>query len=58
VPRGGYWREVLNSDAEVYGGSGVGNRGGMQAEEVGSHGHGQSLVITVPPLAVVVFAQA
>jgi 1,4-alpha-glucan branching enzyme len=49
VPRGGYWKEILNSDAEVYGGSGLGNRGGMQAAE-------QSLVITVPPLGIVVFA--
>ncbi|MEO8707273.1 MAG: 1,4-alpha-glucan branching protein GlgB [Kofleriaceae bacterium] len=56
VPRGGYWRELLNSDAEVYGGSGVGNRGGMHAENVGCQGHEHSLVVTVPPLAVVVFA--
>ena len=33
VPRTGFWRELLNSDAEIYGGSGVGNRGGMQAEQ-------------------------
>ncbi|HEV7556379.1 MAG TPA: 1,4-alpha-glucan branching protein GlgB, partial [Kofleriaceae bacterium] len=39
VPRGGHWREALNSDAAIYGGSGVGNRGGMDAEAVplGNH---------------------
>ncbi|MBA3397386.1 MAG: 1,4-alpha-glucan branching protein GlgB [Deltaproteobacteria bacterium] len=56
VPRGGHWREILNSDAEVYGGAGLGNRGGMNAEHHGSHGFEHSLVCTVPPLAVVVFA--
>ncbi len=55
VPRGGFWRELLNSDAEIYGGSGMGNRGGMNADATSSHGHDQSLVITVPPLGVVVF---
>jgi len=58
VPRGGYWREILNSDAEVYGGSGIGNRGGMDAENHACRDHEQSLVITAPPLAVVVFAAA
>ena len=55
VPRAGYWREILNSDAAIYGGSGIGNRGGMHTERVGWHGHEQSLVITVPPLGIVVF---
>ena len=55
VPRGGYWREVLNSDAELYGGSGQGNFGGIEAAPVGAHGRYQSLTITLPPLAVVVF---
>ncbi|HEX7842684.1 MAG TPA: 1,4-alpha-glucan branching protein GlgB [Kofleriaceae bacterium] len=58
VPRAGYWRELLNSDAEVYGGSGVGNRGGMASEAVACGSHEQSLVVTAPPLAVVVFAAA
>ena len=56
VPRGGFWRELLNSDASVYGGSGVGNRGGVTAEPVACRGFEQSLVVTAPPLAVVVFA--
>jgi len=56
VPRGGFWREVLNSDAEVYGGSGLGNRGGMHAEPVAFRDYEHSLVVTAPPLAVVLFA--
>lgn len=56
VPRAGFWREILNSDADVYGGSGIGNRGGMNAEAVAAHGQAQSLVVTVPPLGIVVFA--
>ena len=56
VPRPGYWRELLNSDATVYGGSGIGNRGGVSAEPIACRGHEQSLVVTAPPLAVVVFA--
>jgi 1,4-alpha-glucan branching enzyme len=56
VPRGGFWKEILNSDAEHYGGSGVGNFGGMDAENIACRGHACSLVVTAPPLAVVVFA--
>ena len=54
--RGGYWKEILNSDADVYGGSGIGNRGGMNTENFACRGHEHSLVVTAPPLAVVVFA--
>jgi 1,4-alpha-glucan branching enzyme len=57
VPRAGFWRELLNSDAEAYGGSGMGNRGGMHSEAVPAGGHDHSIVITAPPLAVVVFSQ-
>jgi 1,4-alpha-glucan branching enzyme len=53
VPVGGFWREILNSDAKEYGGSGMGNMGGMRAEEQGSHGRPCSLNLTLPPLAVV-----
>ncbi len=56
VVRGGFWREILNSDAEIYGGSGIGNRGGMDAENYACRGHEHSLVVTAPPLGVVVFA--
>jgi len=55
VPHGGFWREVLNSDAGVYGGSGIGNRGGMAAESVACRGYEHSLIVTAPPLSVVVF---
>ncbi|MBY0277604.1 1,4-alpha-glucan branching protein GlgB [Candidatus Binatia bacterium] len=57
VPRAGFWAEVLNSDAADYGGSGVGNMGGVQSEDVAWHGHAQSIAIELPPLAVVVLRQ-
>ncbi|MEO9230775.1 MAG: 1,4-alpha-glucan branching protein GlgB [Devosia sp.] len=53
VPLGGRWDEILNSDAEFYGGSNVGNRGHLNAEDVGWHGRPASLRLTLPPLAVV-----
>jgi 1,4-alpha-glucan branching enzyme len=52
VPRGGWWREILNSDAEAYGGSGRGNLGGVEAVAADSPGHPYSLVLNLPPLAV------
>jgi len=55
VPRPGYWRELLNSDAEHYGGGGVGNLGGVSADDVACHGRPYSLNITLPPLGIVVF---
>ncbi len=53
VPHGGFWREVLNSDAQDYGGSHQGNTGGREANPVAQHGHFHSLTLTLPPLAVV-----
>jgi 1,4-alpha-glucan branching enzyme len=53
VPRPGAWREILNSDAPFYGGSGVGNMGRVEAEPVPWHGRAQSLNLTLPPLAIV-----
>ena len=50
VPRAGRYRELLNSDGEAYGGSNVGNLGGVTAEPVPDHGYEQSIVLTVPPL--------
>ena len=47
VPRGGDWRELLNSDAPLYGGSGQGNLGGVDATPVAWHGHAQSVVVTL-----------
>jgi 1,4-alpha-glucan branching enzyme len=55
VPASGTWREILNSDAPDYGGSGQGNLGGVRSAPVASHGHAQSIVATLPPLAMVVF---
>jgi len=55
VPHAGRWRELLNSDAPLYGGSGQGNLGGVDAEPRAWHGHAHSIAITLPPLAVVVF---
>ncbi len=52
VPHGGFWRELLNSDAEIYGGSGQGNLGGIEAEQVSSHGRDYSLTLTLPPLCI------
>jgi 1,4-alpha-glucan branching enzyme len=53
--RGGSWREVLNSDATHYGGSGWGNLGGVEAVPIGLHGRPYSLTLTLPPLATVFF---
>jgi 1,4-alpha-glucan branching enzyme len=58
APRGGFWREILNSDANDYGGSGQGNLGGVEAVPIGLHGRPYSLTLTLPPLAAVVFKHA
>jgi 1,4-alpha-glucan branching enzyme len=55
VPRGGFWKELLNSDASDYGGSGQGNFGGVEAQEETHHGRPYSIEITLPPLAAVFF---
>ncbi|HKA32510.1 MAG TPA: 1,4-alpha-glucan branching protein GlgB [Candidatus Binatia bacterium] len=55
APRGGWWREILNSDASYYNGSGLGNAGGVEASQEPIHGRPNSLTITLPPLAVVYF---
>jgi 1,4-alpha-glucan branching enzyme len=51
APSTGYWRELINTDGEPYGGSNVGNEGGVWTEAVAQHGHPQSLILTLPPLA-------
>ena len=58
LPEGGDWLEVLNSDAPVYGGSGLGNLGRVHAEELPLHGRGHSVRLTVPPLGAVVLVPA
>jgi len=55
APRGGFWREISNSDAESYGGSGHGNLGGVKASPIPFHGRNYSITITLPPLAVLFF---
>ena len=52
VPRGGFWRERLNSDALEYGGGGVGNLGGVEAAPLPAHGRFHSLALRLPPLGV------
>jgi 1,4-alpha-glucan branching enzyme len=55
VPHGGFWQELLNSDAENYGGSGWGNLGGVEAQPVPAHGMPWTLTVTVPPLGCIFF---
>jgi 1,4-alpha-glucan branching enzyme len=55
VPRTGWWREVINSNSEYYGGSGLGNDGGRSTSEVARDGYTQSLEVTLPPLTTVIF---
>src|SRR5208283_470912 len=50
VPTGGYWKELLNSDAKEYNGSGAGNMGGTEALPESTHGRPYSLRLTLPPL--------
>jgi 1,4-alpha-glucan branching enzyme len=53
APRGGYWREIVNTDSALYGGGDVGNSGGVAALDEPSHGQGHCLCLTVPPLATI-----
>jgi len=53
VERGGFWEEIVNTDAVELGGSGQGNLGGKRAEPVAAHGKPYSLELTLPPLAAV-----
>ncbi len=53
VPREGVWREILNSDAAIYGGSGQGNLGAVESAPVACHGRHHSLTLTLPPLSLV-----
>ena len=52
VPEGGWWRELVNSDAQIYGGSNQGNGGGVLAEPVSHHGRPFSVKLTLPPLGI------
>ncbi|MCX7868947.1 MAG: alpha amylase C-terminal domain-containing protein, partial [Terrimicrobiaceae bacterium] len=56
VPRSGFWREILNTDAQTYGGSNVGNWGGRHADHDWSwQGQPHSLLLDLPPLSVTAF---
>jgi 1,4-alpha-glucan branching enzyme len=54
VPQPGFYREAINTDAAIYGGSNMGNAGGMHAEASESHGLPFSLTLTLPPLATLI----
>jgi len=54
VPYPGHWRERVNTDAAIYGGSNVGNAGGVGTEDIPSHGHAHSLRLVLPPLATII----
>ena len=58
VPHAGHYQEILNSDSEIYGGSNTGNLGGISTDKKESHGHPQSIQLTIPPLAAVVFKKS
>ncbi|MGA7876869.1 MAG: 1,4-alpha-glucan branching protein GlgB [Desulfoferrobacter sp.] len=53
VPRDGFWKEIMNSDAKIYGGSGHGNLGGLEATPIPCHGKYQSISTTLPPLGII-----
>ena len=55
VPRQGLWREIVNTNSEYYGGSGLGNHGGRRTENVARDGFRQALRVTLPPLSAFVF---
>jgi 1,4-alpha-glucan branching enzyme len=58
VPRRGGWAELANGDAEIYGGSGVGNLGRVEAGPAPAHGKDWSVTLTLPPLALILLAPA
>jgi 1,4-alpha-glucan branching enzyme len=55
VPRAGLYKELLNSDSEIYGGSNMGNGGSVQADPIPWHDQPFSLLVTLPPLSVIFF---
>ena len=58
VPAGGHWNEVLNTDSSLYGGSNVGNFGGVASSDVPWHGQATSIEVTLPPLSALVLTPA
>jgi 1,4-alpha-glucan branching enzyme len=55
VPRPGYYREILNSDAKIYGGSDLGTFPGIESEPIPAQGRADSIAVNMPPLATVIF---
>jgi len=55
LPSAGAWRELLNSDAAIYGGANIGNFGGVGAENYAVHNQAQSAAFTLPPLSALIF---
>ena len=58
LPQGGYWREALNSDAEMYGGGNMGNYGGVNADSYPLHNQPFSAAFTLPALSITAFTPA
>ena len=54
VPYAGFYKEILNSDAKIYWGSNMGNAGGLNADAIPWHGKQYSILITLPPLSVLI----
>jgi 1,4-alpha-glucan branching enzyme len=57
VPKEGFWRETLNSNAAIYGGTDEGNMGGCPTDAIPTHGQEHSLLLNIPPLGMVIFKQ-
>jgi 1,4-alpha-glucan branching enzyme len=53
LPQAGRWEEIINTDADIYAGSGVGNWGGVEALETSWHGQPASVELRVPPLGAI-----
>jgi 1,4-alpha-glucan branching enzyme len=54
VPRRGFWKEMINTNSQYYGGNGAGNDGGRETEDVPCDGFSQSVVLTLPPLSTTI----
>jgi 1,4-alpha-glucan branching enzyme len=54
VPARGIWREIINTDAREYGGSGWGNLGGVESAPVSAHGRTESINLSLPPLSTII----
>ncbi|MDR2405204.1 MAG: 1,4-alpha-glucan branching protein GlgB [Deltaproteobacteria bacterium] len=58
VPTPGFWKELINSDSDIYGGANVGHGGGVHTDPIGAHGRAQSLNLTLPPLGFIAFKRS